>query len=116
MQSAMPKRDEKTTSDEGSPMAKARWRVTRGMKTSLHKVWDLWSIRRIPMKEKKWKQQLETACDPLEYQKSGTRASRQEIVPVAAGSSMQKDQLKTHSDERKHVNSNGTRRLDASTP
>ena len=41
--------------------------------------------------------------------------SRQENVPIAAGNSMREEQLQTHSDERKHSNSNSTRRRVATT-
>ena len=52
-QGAVSKRGRKITLTEGSPRDHAWWRVTRGVRKSLHKVWDLWSIRRTPMKEKK---------------------------------------------------------------
>ena len=50
----------------------AWWHVTRGVRKSLHDVWGIWSIWGIPMKEKTWKQPLETVGDSLQDQKSGT--------------------------------------------
>ena len=59
-QSAMSKRGQKTTSNQGSPMAKARpclvARDPRSEEINLFaKFWDLWLFPRIPMKEKKSK-------------------------------------------------------------
>ena len=44
------------------------------------------------------------------------QASRQKNVPIAAGNTVWEDQLPKQCDERKHSNSNSTRRLAASTP
>ena len=55
-QSAMSKRGQEATSNQGSRMAKARpCLVARDPFKLLHKVWGIWSIRGILMKEKKWK-------------------------------------------------------------
>ena len=55
-QSAMLKRGQEATRTKAHQWRKrdhAWWRVTRGVRESLHEVGDLESIRRIPMKEKK---------------------------------------------------------------
>ena len=95
----------------------AWWRATRGVKKSLHKVWDLWSIWRIPMKEKNSKISAGNSMRSASRLEIGySQASRQDNVLTAAGNSMREDQLPTQSDEWKHSNSYSTRRLFASTP
>ena len=68
----------------------AWWRGTRGVKKTVHKVLDLWSIQE--------------------------NTDERKEIEVAAGKSMREDQHQTHSDEGKHSNSNSTRRILASTP
>ena len=73
--SAMSKRGQKTTSNEGSPMAKARpclvARDPRSEEISSRSLGFLVNLG-IPMKEKKSKQQLEAVGDSLQDQKSDT--------------------------------------------
>ena len=45
-------------------------RASKRVRKSLHKVWDLWSIGRMPMKEKKPHQHPGTWCNPTQSQKS----------------------------------------------
>ena len=71
-QSAMSKRGQKTPSNEGSPMAKARpCLVARDPRSEQIPSQSLGSLVNpgIPMNEKK---SMETACDPLQNQKSDT--------------------------------------------
>ena len=50
-----------------------KWRVNRGVRKSLHEVWDLWSIRRILMKEKKSYKHPGNWCYPTQIRKLDIR-------------------------------------------
>ena len=95
----------------------AWWRSTRRVKKTLPKVWDLWSVLVNTDSRKEVEIAAGNSMRSASRSEIGhSQASRQENVPIAAEDSMREDQLQAHSDERKHSNSNCTRRLIASTP
>ena len=113
-QSALSKRGQKTTSNEGSPMAKARpCLVARDLGSEEISSPSLGSlVHPVNTDERK---EVEIASRKLVRASSRSevgysQASRQENVQIAAGNSMREYQLQTHSDERKHSNSNSTQR------
>ena len=72
-QRAMSKRGQKTPSNEGSPTAKAMPSGAargKGVRTSLHEIWDLWSIRWMLMKGKKSLDHPGNWSVPTQVQKS----------------------------------------------
>ena len=118
-QSAMSKRGQTTTSNEGSPKAKARpCLVARDPRSEELSSRSLGSLVNPGNTDER--KEVETAAGNSMRSASRSKVgysqvSRQENVPIAAGNSMREDQLQTHSDERKHSNSNSTRRRVAST-
>ena len=104
---------------------KALWRRKRshvwccaseGVRKSLHEVWDLWSIRWMPMKEKKSYKHPGNWCKPTQIQKWWYyQTSRQENVPQASSKLVQDDQNRLQSDERKYSNSTSSRKLASSS-
>ena len=119
-QSAMSKRGQKTTSNEGFSMAEARPCL----------------VARDPRSEDIFSRSLESLVDPVNTNERKdveiasrkqvrpdsrsevgySQASRQENVPLASRKLMREDPLHTNSDERKHSDSNGTTELAASSP
>ena len=79
---AMSKRGQNTTSNDGSPTAKARpliWSCTvRAMRKSLHEVWDLWSIWGMTMKEKESDKHQETGSSPTKKSRIFSSGSTRE--------------------------------------
>ena len=118
-QSAMSKRGQKTTSNEGSPKAKARQcLVARDQRSEELSSRSLGSLVNPGSTDER--KEVETAAGNSVRSASRSevgysQVSRQENVPIAAGNSMREEQLQTHSDERKHSNSNSTRRRVATT-
>ena len=119
-QGAMSKRGQKTTSNEGSPMAKARpclvARDRRSEEPSSRSLGSL--VNPVNANERK---EVEIVSGNSVRSASGSetgysQASRPDKVPIAAGNSMREDQHQKHSEERKPSNCNGRRRLVASTP
>ena len=129
-QSAMSKRGQKKTSNEGSPMAKTR-KATSAIARSIN------LVMRSPRSEENSSQRLGSLVNPenTDGRKEVEIASRklvrpdsnsevgysqasrrQENVPQASRKLVQEDQNQTESDERKYSNSNGTRKLAASSP
>ena len=126
----MSKRGQKTTSNEGSPMAKAK-------PTSLVKARPLSLVARNPRSDKNSSQDSAYLVNPENADErnemkiaSGSswqsaprsevgysQVSRQENVPIAAGNSIRKDQLQKQRDEKAHSNSNSTRKpVQGATP
>ena len=94
----------------------AWWRVTRGVKKSLHKVWDLWSIREYRWKKRSrnssWKQHaVRFKIRNRVLSSESTRECSASNQETGAGGSTPITQW-----WEKHSNSNSTRRLAASTP
>ena len=88
----------------------------RGVRKSLHEVWDLWS-KPGNVDERK---EVERASRQLVLHDSNSKirysqASRQENVPQTTRKLLLKDQNLTQSDERKYSNSTSSRKL-ASSP
>ena len=119
-QSAMSKKGQKTTSNEGSPKAKARpCMVARDPRSEELSSRSLGSL--VNPENTDERKEVETAAGNSVRSASRSevgysQVSRQENVPIAAGNSMREDQHQTHSDERKHSSSNSTRRRVASKP
>ena len=112
-QSATSKRSQETTSNEGSPTAKAKPCLVvhdRGVRKSLHEFWDLWSIRGMPMKEKKSKEHPRNWCYPTQIRKSDI------LQRVDKRTFRKQPGNQTESDEIKYRNSTSSRKLAASSP
>ena len=93
--------------------------ASKGARKSLHEVWDLWSIRRMPMKEMKSYKHPGNWCNPTRKcsaSMQATGAIRQANVPQASRKLAQEDQNQTESDERKYSDSTSSRKLGASSP
>ena len=119
-QGAMSKRGHETTSNEGSPVGKARpCLVARDPRSEDITSRSLGSLHN-PGNTDERKEVVQASRQLVQPDSNSevgySQPSRQENVPIAAGNSMREDQLQTHSDERKHSNSDSTRRLVASTP
>ena len=73
-QSAMSKRGQKTTSNEGSPMVKAKPCLVlreQRVRKSLYEVWDLWLIPKNADERKEVVQATrQLVCNPTQIQKS----------------------------------------------
>ena len=119
-QSALSKRGQKTTSNEGSPTAKAKPCLVLGEQRSeettsrsLESLVNPWNAD----ERKEVVQASRQLVLPDSSSKIGySQASRQENVPQATKKLVLQDQNQTESDERKYSNSTSSKQLAASSP
>ena len=118
-QTAMSRRDQKTTSNEG--LRRRKWShvcccASKGVKKSLPEVWALINPENAD-KRKKVVQATRQLVQPDSNSRIGySQASRQENVPQATRKLVQEDQNQTESDEWKNSNTTSSRKLAASIP
>ena len=92
--------------------------ASKGVRKSLHDVWDLWSIRRMPMKAKKSRERNHaTGATRLKFKnRIFSSESTRENSPQASRKLVLESQNQTEKDERKYSNSKSSRKLAASSP
>ena len=73
----------------------AWWRAIRGVRKSLHKVLDFWSIQGMPIKRKVERASRKLVRPDSRSEVGYSQASRQEKVPIVSRKLAREDQLKT---------------------
>ena len=121
-QSAMSSRSQKTTSNERSPTAKAkpclvlREREQRREEISSQSLGYRVNPGYADERKRSRKSNQATGAPRLKFRNRTPSTSRQENSLRGCRKLVREDQLQTDSDERKHSNSNSTRKLAASSP
>ena len=119
-QSAMSKRGQKTTSNEGSPMVKAKpslvLREQRSEEISSRSLGSLVNPENVDERKEVMQASRELVQRDSNSKVGYSQASRQEKVPQASRKLVLKNQNQTEKDEREHSNSKSSRKLAASSP